>query len=155
MLRGFAGKDMIEQIVMLEEIKDNGRVDLLPDLMELYATPQADLAVDEIVYHTLFALLGRDTNALVNALGHGSPRVRLVAVRRAGEDQPPAALPILLDQLKTTAQAELLTAIIFAVSQYHDPALSEALAPFAYHSDDTVAAFAREALEELDDKALR
>lgn len=153
MLRGFSDKDMIEQIVLLDEIKDSGRVDALPGLMELYATPHHDTAVDEMVYHTLFALLALAHESVILALGHPAERVRLVAVRRAGEDRVPGALTILVEQLSAPMASETLAATIKAVSQYGVPALTELIVPFIDHDDDTVAASAMHALVALHGEA--
>ena len=155
MLREFNDKDMIEQIVILDEIKESGRIDLLPDLMSLYATPHADQAVEEVIYHTLFALLAKAPDAVIAGLRHSSARVRLVAIHRAGDDQTPAALPILIEQLQTTMNPESLAAIIKALGQFHDPALTGRITPFVNHADDTVAAFARQALESLNNDSER
>lgn len=142
MLSGFSDKDMIEQIVMLDEIKDSGRTEALPGLMELYARPLTDQAVDEMVYHTLFELLARDHEAVIAGLRHPAERVRLVAVRRAGEDRVPAARSILIEQLQTTMEPETLAATINSLSQYADPALVELITPFIDHEDHAVAASA-------------
>jgi len=149
MLEGFNDKDMILQIVTLDEIKGAGRIDLLPELMNLYATPHADQAVEEVIYHTLFTLLAKAPDAVISGLRHSSERVRQVATRRAGDDRIPAALPILIEQLQITANPESLSAIINALSQFSDPTLAEKITPFVSHADDTVAAFARQALESL------
>lgn len=149
MLRGFNDKDMIEQIVLLDEIKQAGRIDLLPDLMDLYASPHADQAVEEVIYHTLFTILAKAPDAVIAGLRHASERVRLVAVHRAGDDQLRAALPILVEQLQMTTNPESLAAIIKALGQFHDPALTGLITPFVTHTDDTVAAFARQALDPL------
>ena len=155
MLKEFAEQDMIEQIVLLDKIKDAGRIDLLPELMALYATPRHDRAVDEIVYHTLFALLGQDQQAVLAALAHPAERVRLVAVRRAGQDQVPGALVILTEQLRTTMGAETLAATITAVCQYADPALTDLIVPFIDHDDEVVAASAMHGLVALHGEAGR
>jgi len=149
MLRKFNEKDMIEQIVMLDAIKEAGRVDLLPDLMDLYATPHADQAVEEVIYHTLFTLLAKAPDTVIAGLRHASERVRLVALHRAGDDRIQAARPILVEQLQTTMSPEFLAAIIKALGQFHDPALTGLITPFVNHADDTVAAFARQALDSL------
>jgi hypothetical protein len=149
MLRDFSAKDMIEQIVLLDEIKESGRTDLLPELMALYATPQHDQAVDEIIYHTLFALLAQDHEAVKAGLRHPAERVRLVAVRRAGEDLVPGALTILVEQLQTPMAPETLASTIKAVSQYGVPALTELIVPFIDHDDEAVAASAMHGLVAL------
>jgi len=147
MLQGFSDKDTIDQIVLLDTIKDTGRVDLLPDLMDLYATPHPDQAVEEIVYYTLVTLLRQAPEALLRGLRHPSERVRLVAIQCGGEEQLPAVFPILVEQLRGTPSPEYLGAIILALSHFHDPALPALIAPFVNHEDDTVAAYARQAME--------
>lgn len=149
MLQGFTEKDTMAQIVILDEIAESDRIDLLPILIELYATPQADQAVEEVAYHTLFTLMAKAPAAILAGLRHPSARVRLVAMRRAAEDQLPAALPILFEQLQATTDTEALAAIIETLGQFRAPGLSDRIAPFAFHTDDTVAAFARQALDSL------
>jgi HEAT repeat protein len=149
MLKGFNELDTIAQIVMLDTIKDTDRVDLLPDLMDLYATPQPDQAVEEIVYYTLFTLLAQAPDATLIGLRHPAERVRLLAIQRAGEDQLPAALPILVQQLQTAMSPAVLDAIIMALSKFHGPDLRRLLTPFLNHEDDMVAAFAQQALDSI------
>ncbi|MDA8163596.1 MAG: HEAT repeat domain-containing protein [Desulfobacteraceae bacterium] len=144
-LKDFAGKDMIEQIMLLEEIKESGRREAVPALVALYAEPLADQAVDEMVYHTLFDLLAADEEQTIAALGHQSPRVRLLAVRRAGESGFRGALPVLLEILPA-AESEVLAETIRALARFRDPAVVDALLPFLRHPDYAVCAWAMRAL---------
>ena len=155
MLRDFLARDMVEQITLLEEIKESGRHEALPALAELYATPHADQAVDESVYHTLFALLARDGAAVVDCLRHPAERVRLVAVRRAGVDLVPEAKAVLVEQLRTASRPEVLAATIKAVGQFDDPELADLIAPLIDHDDDMVAVEAMQVLVGLKGEAGR
>ncbi len=146
MLRDFLEKDMIEQITLLEEFKTSGRRDVLPALMDLYATPHADQAVDESIYHALFALLAGDGAAVAVGLRHPAERVRLVAVRRAAEDRMPEAKEILVEQLRTARRPELLAAVIMALGRFDDPGLAGLIAPLIEHGDDMVALEAMQVL---------
>lgn len=152
MLQGFSDKDTIDQIVLLDTIKDSGRIDLLPDLMDLYATPHPDQAVEEIVYYSLVTLLRQAPEAILRGLRHPSQRVRLVAIQCGGEEQIAAAFPVLVEQLQAEVSPEFLGAIILALSHFHDPTLPALIAPFVHHPDDTVAAYARQALELFRDR---
>ena len=146
MLRDFLDRDMIEQITLLEEIQMSGRNELLPALVDLYATPHADQAVDESVYHALFALLAKDGAAVVACLRHPAERVRLVAMRRAGVDLVPEAKAVLVEQLRTASRPEVLAATIKAVGLFDDPRLADLIAPLIDHGDDMVAVAAMQAL---------
>ena len=155
MLRDFLDRDMVEQITLLEEIQMSGRIEVLPALAELYATPHADQAVDESVYHALFALLANDGAAVVACLRHPAERVRLVAVRRAGVDLVPEAKDVLVEHLRTASRPEVLAATVKAVGRFDDPGLAPLIAPLIDHGDDMVAVAAMQALVGLKGEAGR
>lgn len=144
-LKDFGQKDMIEQITLLEEVKESGSREAVPALLALYAEPLPDQAVDEMVYHTLFEMLAADEEQTVAALHHSSPRVQLLAVRRAGESRFQKALSVLLGML-ASADSEVLAEAIRALGQFQDPAVVDGLLPLLSHPDYAVTAWAMRAL---------
>ncbi|MCK5438250.1 MAG: hypothetical protein KAI90_09550, partial [Desulfobulbaceae bacterium] len=67
-LSDFLNKDMIEQITILDEIKEAGQTDVIPELSDLLANPTGDLAVDEMIYHTMFDMLDGQDDRIIAGL---------------------------------------------------------------------------------------
>ncbi len=155
MLQGFAEKDMIEQIIILDEIKDANQVDVLPELIDLYAMPLGEQAVDEVVYHTLFSLMAGQTQDVINGLKGDSDRVKLLCVRRAGEDADESVMNTLVEQLQSTDDPEVISEIIRSLGYFKDSSLTSSLIPFLDHEDSSVAAWAMQSLVTINSEAGR
>ncbi|MEA2083936.1 MAG: HEAT repeat domain-containing protein [Thermodesulfobacteriota bacterium] len=150
-LSDFLNKDMIEQITILDEIKSAGQTDVIPELSDLLAYPTGDQAVDEMIYHTLFDMLDGQDDRVIAGLNHESDKVRLLCIRRAGENAPASALQVLLDMLETNRDDDdLVCEIIRALGNFKDPALVDSIMPFLESKNATVAAWAMQSLMELD-----
>ncbi|MDH5298710.1 MAG: HEAT repeat domain-containing protein [Desulfobulbaceae bacterium] len=154
-LVGFAQKDMIEQITVLDEIREQRQGEAVPQLMDLYATPMGDQAVDEMVYHTLFELLADRAEDILAGLGHGSKRVRLLCIRQAGQTSLAAAKPVLVQRLAVEQDAELIGEVVRALGKMGDPGLIAILLPYLDHEDYSVAAWAMQALVDIGGDAAR
>jgi len=154
-LKDFAQKDMIEQITILDEIKESRQVEALQQLFELYDNPLGDQAVDEMVYHTLFDLLAGQEQDIIEGLGHKSRGVRLLCIRRAGEDAAEELKPALLDLLNKTDEPEMLSEVIRALDKYKDPGLIETLLPYMQHEDYPVVAWTMHVLVDSADNKVR
>lgn len=140
---------MIEQIMILDEIKEQRQVEAIPSLFDLYATPAADSAVDEMVYHTLFALLvGRETEILAG-LKHAARRVRLLCIRQAGESASTGAKPVLLELLKGEQDPELAGEMIRSLGRFRTSDLIDELLPYLQHEDYSVVAWTMQALVDI------
>lgn len=143
LLQNFSGKDMIEQITILDEIQTSGQSEAIPALFDIYAVPLADVAVDEMVYHALISLLKGREAFILAGLDHGSPRVRLLCIKAAGENNIHAALPLLTQLLQTGSQEiEILTETVRALARMADPAILDILLPYINHQDATIAGLA-------------
>ncbi len=154
-LAGFTQKDMIEQIMILDEIKEKRQAEAIPALFDLYATPAADSAVDEMVYHTLFELLvGREAEIL-QGLRHQARRVRLLCIRQAGESASTGAKPVLLDMLKNEQDPEMAGEMIRSLGRFRTEDLIGALLPYLKHDDYSVAAWTMQALVGIGGAAAR
>ncbi|MCK5403695.1 MAG: response regulator [Desulfobulbaceae bacterium] len=149
-LKDFFRKDMIEQITILDEIRESGRQDAVSALMDLYVDPLPDQAVDEMVYHTLFELMAGQENATISGLRHTSPRVRMLSVRRAAEESFEAVKPVLLSLLESTDDADLIQEVIRGLRNYDDPSLAPVLLPYLDHEDCSVVAWAMNVLGDLE-----
>lgn len=145
-LKDFTQKDMIEQITILDEIKEAGQVEALPWLLELHASPLGDQAVDEMVYHTVFDLLAGQEKEIVAGLRHASEAVRLLCIRRAGFDVADAVKPALIDLLGSRDDPEIVGELIRALGSFRDSGLVDLFLPYLQHEDYTVAAWAMWAL---------
>lgn len=154
-LKDFRAKDMIEQITLLDQIKEAGDTTAVPALFDLYANPVGDQAVDEMVYHALFGLLAGQHDRIKEGLDHGAPEVQLLCVRRATEEKAEALKAPLVALLAKTDSIELAGEIIRALSQYKDATLIDTLLPFLRHDDYTVVAWALRALTNIHSPAVR
>ncbi len=155
LLKDFAQKDMIEQIVCLDEIKESRLVEAIPALWNLYANPLGDQAVDEMIYHTLFDLLAGREQEIIAGLGHESGAVRLMCIRRAADGGSSALKDALVKMLASTSGKELISEIIRALGSYKDTALTEILLPYLKHEDYSVVAWAMRGLAEIHDLRFR
>lgn len=154
-LKDFREKDMIEQITLLDQIREAGNTAAIPALFDLYADPVGDQAVDEMVYHALFDLLAGQHDRLKEGLDHGAPTVQLLCVRRATEEKADSLKAPLVALLGKTDNMELVGEIIRALAQYKDAALVDTLLPFLRHDDYTVVAWALRALTNIHSPAVR
>ncbi len=148
-LADFLDKGMIEQITLLEEIKEAHQVTAIDSLLELYCNRAIDRAVHEMIYHALYDLLADQEDTLLTCLHHPSAAVRLLCLRRAGDSQFRSALPILRELLQGTDDPRLMVELLRALGNYNDPALKELVAGYLDSDDFMVAAEAEEVLLRL------
>ncbi|MFA7383404.1 MAG: HEAT repeat domain-containing protein [Desulfurivibrionaceae bacterium] len=146
---------MIEQIVCLDEIKEAGMVDAIPDLWDLYTNPLADQAVNEMVYHTLFDLLAGREQEIIAGLTHAEEGVRILCVRRAADGGSSTLQDALVKLLGSVTANELIAEIIRALASYKDAGLTEILLPYLSHEDYSVLAWAMHSLVEIHDLRVR
>lgn len=155
LLKDFAQKDMIEQIIILDEVKESKRLELLPDLLSFYANPLGDHAVDEMIYHTLFDLLEGQEQKIISGLTNSSRPVQILCVRRAadgGSETMKAALVSLLDGVE---DKELISEIIRALAHFKDPALIDLFLSYIQHDDYAIVAWAMKGLARIHDPKAR
>lgn len=155
LLKDFAQKDMIEQIVCLDEIKESKLVDAIPGLWSLYANPLGDQAVDEMVYHTLFDLLAGREQEIIAGLEHEATAVRLMCVRRATDGGSAALKDALVKLLGSKPANELIAEVIRALGSYKDAELTDILLPYLKHEDYSVVAWAMRDLAAIHDLRVR
>ncbi len=155
LLKDFAQKDMIEQIICLDEIKESRLVEAIPALLHLYANPLGDQAVDEMVYHTLFDLLSGREQEIIAGLGHGSEAVRLLCIRRAADGGSVVLKDALVKLLGSASANEQISEIIRALINYKDAGLTEILLPYLKHEDYSVVAWAMRGLAGMHDLKVR
>ncbi|MBU3936029.1 MAG: response regulator [Proteobacteria bacterium] len=146
LLKDFAQKDMIEQIVCLDEIKESRLVEAIPALLDMYAKPLGDQAVDEMIYHTLFDLLVGREQDIITGLGHESEAVRLTCIRRAADGGSTVLKDALVKLLASSSENEIVSEIVRALGSYKDAGLTEILLPYLKHEDYSVVAWAMRAL---------
>lgn len=155
LLKDFAQKDMIEQIVCLDEIKESRSVEAIPSLLNLYANPLGDQAVDEMVYHTLFDLLAGREQEIIAGVAHESEAVRLICIRRAADGGSSALKDALVKLLAAASGNELVSEIIRALGSYQDTGLTGILLPYLKHEDYSVVAWAMRGLTGIHDLKFR
>lgn len=148
-LDDFVNKDMIEQITLLDEIKENRQIDALDGLLELCANPLGDQAVDEMIYHCLFDLLAGQDEALVAGLNHESPAVQLICVRRAVDGGSTELKTALLSLLETSSDGEIIGEVVRALVGFKDPELVDILLPFLSYEDCGVVAWTMQGLTQM------
>lgn len=137
-LHDFAQKDMIEQITILEEIKEVSSAEVVGRLLDLHANPLGDQPIDEMIYHTLFDLLAGRENEIMAGLRHNSMAVRLLCVRRAGDETTDTVKSALINLLKDENDFEVIGETIRALGKFDDSGLLDILQPYLQHDDYTV-----------------
>lgn len=145
-LKDFSGKDMIEQIDLLEDINLRKLTSAAPALFDLYAGASLDKAVEQVVYHTLFSLLDDEAGLIEKGLMHPSSRIRLLAIRKVCEQPFRHAMPILCRLLSRETDPQLIGETIRALGRFDAPALVDTLLPYLEHDDYTVVGWALEIL---------
>ncbi len=140
---------MIEQITLLETIRTRGKTELIPDLFDLYAARCCDAAVDEMLYHTLYALLERDGEHIAAGLRHPAARIRRLCVRSLRHGPVATARQLLLDLLARETDSEVIADIIGALETYADAGMVDALLPYINHDDSSVAGLAVQVLSQV------
>ncbi|MCB2183231.1 MAG: response regulator [Desulfobulbaceae bacterium] len=144
-LQNFQDKNMIEQIMILDEIRESGQGQAISALFDIYSSPLPDTAVDEMVYHALISLLRDDHAQILAGFNHEALRVKLLCIKAAGENGVSAALDPLKKMLEScSGDIEFLTEVVRALSRLDDPALFDVLLPYMKHEDATVAGLAME-----------
>ena len=145
-LKNFDKLDMVEQMMILDNIKETEDKQAIPGLMEMYGAKKCDQATHEMLYHTLFALLEGDAEALTAGLQHPEERVKLLAVRRAKKPPLEAILPMLLQLLSRDQEPQILEETIRTLAAYDSDDLLEELIPFLFHDNEVIIAAAMNAL---------
>lgn len=149
-LDDFTSRDMIEQITILDEIQSGGQVEAIPALFEIYASPMADLAVDEMVYHTLISLLKGQDKVFFDGLNHPSKRIRMLCIKAAGQNSAAGACEQFNDILKNNQDdTELITETILALTKLDDPKVSDVILPYIDYQDATVVGLVIEKIADI------
>ncbi len=146
LLDGFRDMDMIEQIVVLEKVREEGGHDEVVDLMALYEAGAGDDAVDEMVYHALYDLLEKDEDEVIRGIAGASSRVRELCLRRVAAGGFAAAVDPLLLMLADVSEPELVVEGLRALKPYVNAAVADAVMSWLTHADDGVAGMAMEVL---------
>ena len=155
-LQDFRQKDMIEQITLLEEVRQNRQVEAIPALFDLYLNAIGDQAVDEMVYHALYELLAGQQDEIIEGLSHSSSAVQVLCARRAADEKSsPDLRQALVNSLKDTADADLAGEILRALSSDEDPSLRDIFMSYIGHDEATVAVWAMSALVKYRDSDSR
>ncbi|HIJ78096.1 MAG: response regulator [Desulfobulbaceae bacterium] len=155
LLKDFSQKDMIEQIIILDEIKETKQVELLPELFNLYVNPLGDHAVNEMVYHTIFDLLAGQEQKIISGFTSSSKAVQILSVRRAADGGSETLKAALVKQLDGSEDNELISEIIRALAHFKDPALIDVFLSYIQHDDYAVVAWALKALARIHDPKAR
>lgn len=154
-LKNFTEKDMLEQMVILEEIKETGQKEAIPEMFELLAGKKCDQATHEMLYHTLFELMEGEEEAIKTGISHPSFRVKLLSIRRCRKSGLTSVVPLLIETLQTTTDTEITGEIIMALGSFKDPALINTLRPFLFHPEPSIVSWTMEALAGLEDDLIK
>jgi HEAT repeat protein len=145
-LKDFDKRDMIEQMMILDEIKETKNKSAIPALLEMFAAKKCDQATHEMLYHTLFDLMIGDADALAMGLRHPAQRVKLLSIRRAKKPAVPAIIPRLMELLYRDQEPQILEETLRTLAAYNNENLLEELIPFLFHDNEVIIAAAMNAL---------
>lgn len=148
-LKDFTHKDMIEQITILDSIKESHELAAIDPLLDLIATPLGDQAVDEMIYHCLFDLLVGQDDKIISGLEHASEDVQLLCVRSAKDGRSDGVKEALLQLLATTANSNITGEAVQTLVSFKDPNMVDSLLPYLTYEDCTVVAWAMQGLAEM------
>jgi HEAT repeat protein len=154
-LKGFTDKDMLEQMVILDDIKEGGKKEAIPGLIDLLAAKKCEQATHEMIYHTLFSLMKDEEEWIRAGIRHPSYRIQLLSVRRAMKSGTRAAIPELSELLRASTDPEVIGAIIMALGSFKDPDMIDILCPYLFHPDPTVLSRTMEALAGIENTDVR
>ncbi len=141
MLTDFKDKDMIEQITLLTTIQENTDVTALPQLLQIYDEPLADLPADEMVYHALVELLPSRQEEIITGLSADSRRVQLLCIKMAGVSGTDAAfLPLRALLADNDDDVEMVTVIVRSLAMLPEPKVMDVILPYLNHDDHTISA---------------
>ena len=154
-LENFVAKDMMEQMVILEEIKEKDQKDAIPELFELLAEKKCDQATHEMIYHTLFDLMKGDEQAIISGIRHPSFRIQLLSIRRCRRSGLSAVIPALSDLLQASSDTEVIGEIIMTLGSYKEPGLIDTLKPYLLHEDASIQSWTMEALAGIETEKVR
>lgn len=154
-LENFTQKDMMEQMVLLDEIKEGGKKEAIPQLQQLLAEKKCEQATHEMIYHTLFSLLEDDPAAIKAGIRHPSHRVQLLSIRRCRKSGLIEAKQELIQTLRESADTEVIGEIIMTLGSFKDPSLIDTLCPYLFHPDPTILSWTMEALTGIEIEEIR
>ncbi len=154
-LKNFVEKDMIEQMVILESLKDSREKEAIGELFELLAQKKCDQATHEMIYHTLYDLMENDAAAIINGIQHHSYRVQLLSIRRCRKSQLVSVIPELIDALRQSSNTEITGEIIMTLGSYKDPKIIDILCPYLFYNDPGIVSCTMEALVGMENEEVR
>ncbi|MBI5558598.1 MAG: HEAT repeat domain-containing protein [Deltaproteobacteria bacterium] len=154
-LEKFTEKDMIEQMAILEDTKEAGRKELIPELFELLAAKKCEQATHEMIYHTLFSLMKGDEERIKEGIRHSSYRVQLLSIRCCRKSGMVSVNPELLELLSESDDTAVIGEIIMTLGAFKDPALIDTLCPYLFHPDPTILSRTMEALTGIENEEVR
>ncbi|MFH1217796.1 MAG: HEAT repeat domain-containing protein [Pseudomonadota bacterium] len=154
-LEDFIQKDMMEQIALLDGIKEKGQKEAIPQLLQLLAEKKCEQATHEMIYHTLFSLMEGDTAAIKAGIRHPSHRVQLLSIRRCRKSHLAEAKDELIQTLRESSDTEMTGEIIMTLGSFKDPALIDTLCSFLFHPDPTILSWTMEALTGIETDEIR
>lgn len=138
---------MVEQVVVLEDIKERDLVRYLPDLLKIYSAAECDDAVDEMLYHTIFSLLDHREDDILDGMENQDRRIRQLCIRKAADVTPNRVKDRLVQELDEGEDQEMVSEIIRALSYYKDPELIPVFERYLDHDDPAIVSWAEDGLE--------
>jgi HEAT repeat protein len=154
-LERFTEKDMLEQMAILEDIKEAGKKELLPELFDLLAEKKCEQATHEMIYHTLSSLMQGDEEKIKEGIRHSSYRVQLLSIRCCRKAVTVSAMPELIELLSESDNTEVIGEIIMTLGTFKDPTLIDILCPYLFHPDPTILSWTMEALTGMENEEVR
>lgn len=139
-LQNFAAKGFVERVLLLEQIEQDNRTDLIPGLFALLEGSDLDDAARHAVGDTLRALLAHAEAEVVRGLGSGNPGIVALCVQVAAAHPSEAFAPALRELAARETDPEFLLQLLSALSPHRSPEALELYRRYAAHPDPFVSA---------------
>lgn len=139
-LADFSSKGFVQRVLVLEEIEQANRVDLIPGLFTILATPELDDATGHAVGDTLRALLARSPADVVTGLSSPDRSVRALCVQVAAASPDPIHAPALTKLAADETDPEALLQLLSALAPHRSDEALALVRRYASHSDPFVSA---------------
>ncbi|MBI5015732.1 MAG: response regulator [Deltaproteobacteria bacterium] len=149
----FAKKNLVEQIVALDELEKAGRAEVIPDLLELYRGGNLDDVVCGALFDTLRALLPRSETDTVAGLASEDPRIQRMCAQTAGRCEFRTAVPTLVALASSDPDTSLLGEFLSTLSQLGAAEAVPLSLRYLRHPDPVVSATAIEMVGKHKDPA--
>ncbi len=154
-LKDFPQKDFVDQITLLGEIREGGKLEAVPYLFSLMEELAGNDAVIYVIVNTLRALLSMSETATVEGIVSGTPAVRDLCIEVAGENGFHQAVPPLVRLAGERSDVRRLFAALSALARMQPDEALELFRAYMHHEEALIASLSVEMIGRYRDFSAR